>query len=206
MKWVTITTVAPCSRTRSISSQATRRDAGVQPGCHLVQEDHLRCIHQGQSDEQPLLLSAGQARERGVALVRQAPLIHHRLPRQPTRAQRGEQLQCLPDLHPIGQGRFLQLGPDVTAELVRLTGRVETQHPHRPAIETAQPLQALHRGRLPATVRPEDPEDLPRLYLETDVTDRNDSAVTLLEVFHHNHRDSHPRDPPLSGIRHPRPS
>jgi hypothetical protein len=90
------------------------------------------------------------------------------------------------------------LGPDVTAELVRLTGRVETQHPHQPAIEPAQPLQALHRGRLSATVRPEDPEDLPRLYLETDVTDRDDSAVTLLEVFHHHHRKRHLSKSPLS--------
>ena len=108
----------------------------VEPGGHLVEKDELRIVDQRQGDEQALALPAGEPVKGGLALVREAPLLHDLPPVVPAGGDRGEQVERLPHAHVVGQRRLLQLGADAAAQLARLgradRGRARAPRRRRP--------------------------------------------------------------------------
>ena len=168
---------------------ARAASSGVEPGRHLVQEDHLGAVGQREGDEEPLPLAAREAGEGRIAFPREVPLGEKGVRVDSSRAQRGEQVKRLPDLHPIRQSRLLQLSADPAAKLARLFLRIEAQHAKTAAVWPAQPLQALHSGRLASSVWAQQPEDLTLRDLERHVLDRDQRAVVLPQTRNRDDRD-----------------
>ena len=73
----------------------------IEAGRQLVQEHDLRVVHQRQGDEQPLLLSARQRHEPGVALVVESELPEQRLAVDRGRIERSPEGDRLPHLDPL---------------------------------------------------------------------------------------------------------
>ena len=70
--------------------------------------------------------------------------------------------QGLADPHPVGQGGVLELGTDAPPQLVAVRGRVETEHPHRPASARRSPWRISTVVVLPAPFVPRRPNSSPR--------------------------------------------
>src|SRR5262249_53053037 len=89
-------------------------------------------------------------------------------------------------LPPGGVGietRPLSDDPDRVPNPFRITHDVEAGHRRLPFVRPRERGQDLDRRRLACTVRAEQPEDRPRLYLEADAVERlNAARVCLLEI------------------------
>ena len=126
----------------------------------LVEEDDLGTADEGQSDEQPLPLAAG---ERTVVAPQQRselPLLDQLAGRARGRVQGREQVQRLTDPHPVGQRGVLQLGTDASAQPVPVHGGVEAEDPNGAAVGAAKALEDLDGGRLAGAVGAEESEQL----------------------------------------------
>ncbi len=111
--------------------------------------------------------------------------MHDGAPRRTAGLEGREEPQRLADPQALRQRGLLELGADVLAEGRRLVDRVEAEHVDAAGVGRAQALDALDAGRLPGTVGPEKPEDLPLPHLEGDVRDRLQVSVALREVVDH---------------------
>ena len=123
-------------------------------------------IDERQGDEESLLLAAGEAGEGRSAPSLQPPALKDHTPRGRLGREGGEEVQRLPDPDPVGQRRLLKLAADAPAQLAGLPRGIQPQDPDLALIGVAQPLHALHRGRLAGAVGPEQAKDLPLLDLQ----------------------------------------
>jgi hypothetical protein len=159
----------------------------VETRCHLIEEHDSRSVHQSEGDEQPLLLPAGEAPKSGVSLLGKAPVGEQIVPGRALRAQRSEQIESLPNLDPVRQGRLLELRAEVLPQLSRMRARVETEHRHLAAVEGAQALDTLDGGGLAGTVGSENAKDLPLFDPKGDVCDGRKISILLLKVLYGEH-------------------
>ena len=72
MKWVVTSTVTPFSTRPLICVQNSRRVIGIDAGGRLVEEQHLRLVHDRAGERQPLLQAERQilGRHVGVAALK----------------------------------------------------------------------------------------------------------------------------------------
>ena len=87
--------------------------------------------------------------------------------------------------------RVLEGDADATADLGTLGGDVEAGDAGPPVRRVQQGDEHAHRGRLAGAVRPEEPEDLPRLHLQIDARHRLDIAKPAHEPLDKNRLLSH---------------
>ena len=151
----------------------------VESGRQLVEKHQLRVVDERERDEEPLLLAAGQRHEPGVPLVAQAELLDqaiavHRLP-----IERRPEADGFPDLDPLLELRLLELHADPLLQRVDVPSGIQAQDRDGAAIGRAQTLDALHRRGLAGAVRPDQPEDFPRLHVERDLVHGDGPAVRL---------------------------
>src|SRR2546425_8895501 len=152
----------------------------IEPGGQLVEEHDVGVVDQGQHDEQPLLLTAGQRHEPGVSLVGEPELLEQPIAiRRPPPIQRRPEIDRLPHLDPLLQLRLLELHADAILQFVDVAERIEPEHRDSAAIGHAQSLDALQRGRLAGAVRSDQSEDLAIVDLERHLIDRDRLAVGL---------------------------
>ena len=84
--------------------------------------------------------------------------------------------------------RALQDDPDALAQLATAAAGVEPEHLGVTAVTRPVALEDLDRRRLPGAVRPEQRDDLARLDLEGDTSQRVASAIALDQTFDANAR------------------
>src|SRR5262245_17803450 len=129
-----------------------------------------------ESDEEPLLLAAGEGHEPGITLVGEAELLEQARAVDRRAVQRRPEIDGFPHLHALLELRRLELHADALLKRIDITYRIESQHRDSAAIRNAQPLHTLHRRRLASPVRPDQPEDLAAQDLEGHVVDRDGAA------------------------------
>ena len=156
----------------------------IQARGELVEEHHLRVPDQGERDEQPLLLAAGQLAEPGVTLARQPPAVQELTPVGGVRVERRVQFQGLADLELVLQLGLLELHADPLVQPVTVGLRVQPEDPDLAGVTPPQALHAFHRGGLARAVRAEDAEDLSPLDVEGDPVHHGLAPVPLGEPCH----------------------
>ncbi len=128
----------------------------VQPSGQLVKKDHLRIVDQRKSNKQPLLLASREVHKPGVSLVDEAQLFE-----QPFAVyrfllvKRSPEVYRFPHFDPLLQLRLLKLNPDAVLQLVDVPKGIKTQNRDGAPVGSAQTFDALHRGGLSRTVRPD---------------------------------------------------
>src|SRR6185436_11504460 len=151
----------------------------VEPGRGLVEQHHLRIVHQRARDHDALLLAARKRRRLGVRLVGDLQLVE-----QPRRAR-----LALPRLQPevaaveheqLAHGQLAvevaHLRHDGEAPLhpARVLAHLGAGHHDAAARRPHQRADAAERGALARSVRPEQPEELAGLDAERDAAHRLD--------------------------------
>ena len=154
----------------------------IEAGGQFVEQHHVRVVDEGQRDEQPLLLTAGQRHEPGVPLVGQPEAIEERLAVDGVGIERRPEVDRLPHLDALLELRLLELDPDPLLQLTGVPDRIERQHRDGAAVGRAEALDALHRGRLAGAVGADEPEDLALENLEAHVVDGDRLAVGLADA------------------------
>ena len=157
--------------------------ARVEPGGHLVEKHDLGLADEGQGDEQPLPLPAGEARKRSVPLLGEPPLLHQQPPVGRPGCDRREEVERLPDADVVGQARLLQLAADASGERLGLAVRVAAEDAQRAAGRLPQSLDALDRGGLAGAVGAQQTEDLAAPHRERKVVDSHRVTVDLAQML-----------------------
>jgi hypothetical protein len=143
----------------------------------LVEEEEIGVAADGQREQHPLPLAAGQLAEAPVLHVLQPGEREDLRERQWRRIVGGEQVDVLADRERLRHLRHLQHHAHAAA----------TGHRRRRAAEearlagarTGQAGEQAHRGRLAGAVRAEQRRDLPRLERQRDVGQRGDAAILV---------------------------
>lgn len=128
-------------------------DEGLYDDVMTVEEDQPGIVDEGQRDEEPLLLPAGEVGEGALALLLQPPAGQQRVDVDRIGGKGCEQPQRLAHLHPSRQRGRLQLRADQLPQLVRLRLRVQPQYAQRPAVRLARALETLNGRRLAGPIR-----------------------------------------------------
>src|SRR6185437_10666641 len=95
-----------------------------------------------------------------------------------------EQLERLGHPQPVGQRGRLELAAHQRPKLLGLCYRVEAQHPQPSVIGLAQPLNALHGGRLAGAVGADQADDLAGGDVEVKPVHYHPGPVRLAETSH----------------------
>src|SRR5882757_3723822 len=161
---------------------------GIAPGLRiqargeLVEDRDLRATDQCQRDRQPLLLTAGQLAELGIALRIQPEPVDQLVPVRRPLVERGVKIQRLGDGNAALQHTLLQLNTESLLQLFPVQARIHSEYGNRTAIGRTQPGDAFHRGRLAGAVRPENAEYLAPVDRERNIVDHYLLAVNLAQV------------------------
>ena len=143
----------------------------------LVEEHHLGVVDERERDEEPLLLPAREAHERGIALFRESELLEQGATVDRARVERRPEIDRFPDADTLLQLRLLELDADALLQRLGVAGGIEAQHRGAPRVGLANALDAFHGRGLAGAVGPDEPEDLALEHLEGDVVDRHGGAV-----------------------------
>ena len=161
--------------------------AGIEPRGRLIQQEEVRVVHErlGQFDAtlqtagerlHPLLGSFRQPQpgQEGVRPLPQRSSLHSvEMPVVPQVLHHGE----------LGvEARALKDHPQVPSHVAGLARQIVAEHGHAPRGHAKQCGENLEERRLPAPVRPEQPEDLPARDGEGDVRERGAIAVPMTEA------------------------
>jgi hypothetical protein len=166
----------------SISSQVSRRARGSRPVVSSSRTTARGVAHQGERDEQPLLLAAGQLGEPGRQLGCEAEAFGEGPPVERIRVEGAVQLQRLADGELRLQLALLELRAEHTAGGLVLGDGVEAGDADPAGVGHTQPLDTLHGGGLAGAVGAEDAEDLAILDGEGDTVDGRAAGVGLVQV------------------------
>src|SRR5699024_7371951 len=149
------------------------RQAGlrIQRRGQLVEEDHLRAVQQGKSDEDPLALPSGETFDSGLVFSSDPQRGQQLFPWCGLFVERGEQLHRFGDRDPRQQLRALQLHAGAQGQFMLVIDRMTIQDCDSARGRRIQPLDAVQQGRLARPVGADESEDLPLPHLEGDVVD-----------------------------------
>ncbi len=159
----------------------------VESGRQLVEEHDLGIVDERERDEQPLLLTARQRHEPGVALIAQAELLEQAITVERRAVERRPELDRFPHLDALLELRLLQLDADPFLQRVGLTDGIQAEDGDGAAIRRPEPFDAFHRRRLAGAVGADQAENLSRLHVECDLVDRDRPAVSLANPGHVDH-------------------
>ena len=175
-------TVCPSCFIPAISRVQLAARLRVEPCCRLVQKDELGLVDEGQSQRQPLPLSARQRVERRVGLVEKREALEERRRLGLVAVEGAEEGERLARRDLVLQGGRLQRRADLLFHLARPSSGIDAADLNRTLIGLAKADDAFDRRRLAGTVRPDEPEDLPVADLKAHASRRFDAAVALLEI------------------------
>src|SRR6266550_6384066 len=147
----------------------------------LVEEYDLGFVDESEGDEQPLLLTAREIHEPGVAFGFESELREQRVGIRDVVVDRPPKVHGFPDLDSLLEVRFLVLDADPLPKGVRVALRIEAEHGDRSLVGNAIALDALHRGRLAGAVRTNQSENLALENFERDVVNGDGAAVALAQ-------------------------
>ena len=125
---------------------------GIQPRGGFIQKQQLGIAEQGQRQQQPLTLSAGELAAVSVDKLAEGAQLDEQLPRQGVGVEAGEQAQGVPYRQKILQRRVLKLDADARA-VIGATGGAMKQD--LATVRGEDPLQQLYGGGLARPVRTE---------------------------------------------------
>jgi len=152
----------------------------VQRPRRLVEEQHVRAVHEGAGDGQPLGLPAGELLGPGCCQVGQAHHLQHGIgPPGGDSVEGSERAQLFTGSEMLKEGRCLKLNAHPGQQRRVARPRRHAQHAHLAAVRPAQALDNLQRGGLAGPVGPEDAEELTLLDLECHPVNRAQISVGL---------------------------
>jgi len=149
----------------------------VKPRGRLVQEQHLWIADQADGHVYPALLTAGQAPDPLVRLVRQASGHDNRVEiGRPPEVPR-EHRDCFPHRVDGVELGFLEHQPDPVAPVPSGVRRIGAEHRDLSSVASPVAFQDLDRGGLPRSVGAQEAEDLAVIHAEADPVQALDPAV-----------------------------
>ena len=159
---------------------------GVEAGRRLVQEEHLRPVHERGGDVEPPLHPARVVAGDPLGRFRQAELLEQLVDPLPElapvdRADQSLQAQVLAPVQVDVDARGLPDDADRLAHLPRLRDRVEAGHTYTPGGGEGERGRDLDRRRLAGAVRPEQPEDRAGGNREVDAVEGANAALVDLD-------------------------
>jgi hypothetical protein len=154
----------------------------VQPGGRLVQEQHLRVVHEGAGDHEALALPAGEEVDLVVGAVAQAQLLQERVGPAVALGGRDPEVRRVEEQVLLDGERPVRVGPlRDDGELAAGADRVGRDVHARDGGPAPGELHAggedADGGGLAGAVRPEEPEDLTGGDGEADPVDGVDRAL-----------------------------
>jgi len=155
----------------------------VEPRRRLVEEHDRRVVHEGESDREPLLLTAGEVLRPLVRLLPELRNLQEALRRQALLVHAREDVERLAHRQLFEHRGRLELHADDLPKLRALLPHVETRDPHQALVHAAQPFEDLPRRGLPRTVRPHEAEYLALLDGEGNVVHGLELPVVLGEAL-----------------------
>ena len=133
----------------------------IEAGRQLIEEHDFGIVDERQRDEQPLLLSARQRHEPGVALFGKTELLEKTLAlADGLLVERRPQVHRFPHLDAFLEMGLLELDTDAILQLIDVAKRIEAQDGNAAAVGSPNPLHAFHRRGFSGAVGPDQPEDL----------------------------------------------
>ena len=102
--------------------------------------------------------------------------------------ERAVEVECLPNLDPVGEPAFLELGSEALVDLGAVRRRIQTQDADTSRVWLPQALDRFNDRCLPGAVGAENPEDLALLDAERHSVDDRSAVVTLDQSVHFDDR------------------
>src|SRR5215216_3609935 len=145
----------------------------VHPGRRLVEEEHLRVVHERPGEQNPPLHPAGESIDPLFALLREGEAFEQLLGSLPGLLFRhavvaGVEEHGLLDGQELVEVYLLGGDPDHAPRLPKLPVSVAPEHLDDARVRACQAHDAVYERRLPRPVRPEEPKEASRLDLQRD--------------------------------------
>src|ERR1035441_3235781 len=162
-----------------LANEAAQLAAGlrIQTGGGVVEHQQSGPVDERQCQKQALPQTSGECCERDIGFGLQVKTREEFTASKRLRVERAEEIQGLPRSNPVLQGGPLEFRAHEPYRLDRMRPRVHPVDRNGAATGLPHPEDTSERSSFAGAVRSQQPEDLARAHLETDVANRRSRTV-----------------------------